>query len=487
MTALAPSAPFEARLSRFVPSAAALTGLIVYLELLFAPQILNDGDTYWHIRAGEWMLAHGQVLHVDVFTYTYAGRHWQTHEWLAEVVMALAYRLGGWGGVMALTAGCAAVAGAVVAGYLRRWLTPLPLTLGLVLGLACLAPGLLARPHVFAFPLLAAWTVGLLRARDAHRAPSLWLLPLMVIWANVHGSFVLGLALIGPFALEALIEARERPWPTIRAWGLFGLAALAASVITPHGVSGLIFPFELMSLSTMPSIDEWRPFDFSTFQPMTIALFAALFIGFWRGIQVPPIRLIVLLGLFFLALQHQRHGMVLGLLAPMLLAQPMSGLGQPKDSFQRSPLWVAGAVAALIAALTGARLALPHERQDAISTPASALASVPAELAARPVLNDFGFGGYLIWSGVKPFTDGRADMYGDAFMTAYDKAVSGDRPALEALLARYGVAWTIFHPDNPAVGVLDHLPGWRRHYADAHAVVHVRAEAQAMSLRGALR
>ena len=68
---------------------AALAGFALAALL---PGLLNDGDTYWHIRAGEWMIAHGAVLRADPFSYTAAGASWHTQEWLAEIFMALGWR-----------------------------------------------------------------------------------------------------------------------------------------------------------------------------------------------------------------------------------------------------------------------------------------------------------------------------------------------------------------------------------------------------------
>lgn len=485
MTTLAPTIAARAQPSALPPSAPWVTALLTYATLVFAPQILNDGDTYWHLATGEWMLAHGQVLHADPFSYTFAGRPWTTHEWLAEILMALAFRGSGWGGVMALTAGAAALAAALVAGYLRPRLGLIPLTVTLLLGVACVAPGLLARPHVLAFPVLVAWTIGLLKARDEGRAPSLLLMtPLMIVWANLHGSFVLGLALIGPFALEALIENRTRPWPVVRAWGLFGLAAVAAATVTPHGPQGLIFPFQLMGMTSTPTIDEWRPLDFSQPQAVEVALIALLLIGFSRGLKVPPLRLLLLVGLLHMSLQHGRHAMVLGLLAPLLLADPLSRITRPAGPAPAPSSLSVGLVVALLIGLTAGRLAAQPVRVDALTTPASALAAVPAEVARRPVLNEYGFGGYLIFSGVRPFIDARADMYGDAFMHGYDRTVSGDPEALAEALERHDIAWTILHPANRAVPLLDRTAGWRRLYADGYAVVHVREAPRTMALRG---
>ncbi len=100
------------------------------------------------------------------------------------------------------------------------------------------------------------------------------------------------------------------------------------------------------------------------------------------------------------------------------------------------------------------------------------------------MLNDYSFGGYLIWSGVRPFIDGRADMYGGAMLGLYRKFAAGDPATLEESLSRYRIAWTIFAPDDGIIALLDREPGWRRLYADAVAVVHVRDGPGSLELRG---
>ncbi|HSS13776.1 MAG TPA: hypothetical protein VLL04_07780, partial [Rhizomicrobium sp.] len=99
---------------------------------------------------------------------------------------------------------------------------------------------------------------------------------------------------------------------------------------------------------------------------------------------------------------------------------------------------------------------------------------VPRFVRETPVLNDYGFGGYLIWAGVKPFIDSRADLYGDIFLENYATIVSPDKDALAATLAFHHVRWTIFPRQAPVVKLLDATPGWRRFYTDKLAVVHVR-------------
>jgi hypothetical protein len=111
---------------------------------------------------------------------------------------------------------------------------------------------------------------------------------------------------------------------------------------------------------------------------------------------------------------------------------------------------------------------------DAVS-PITALAHVPPALAAQPVLNDYAFGGYLIFKGVRPFIDSRADLYGDAFLDDYAAMMRPDSALLSRALSDRGVAWTILAAGSPAVTAMDALPGWHRLFADGTAVVDVRA------------
>jgi hypothetical protein len=462
----------------------ALCGFLAFASVLTTVKIFNDGDTFWHLATGDWILRHGGVPNADPFSYTFAGRPWQAHEWLSELLMALAFRAGGWSGLSVLFACAFGATALILAAYLRRWMSPGALLLTAAFALASGAPRLLARPHLLAMPLLAAWAFGLVAAREDGRGPPWKLLPLMLLWANLHGGFVLGLALIAPFALEAAVDSWPRPWAAIRAWGLFSLAALGLALITPHGWQGVVFALKVSDMASLPMIVEWRPADFSRISVFEIAVLEALFLCLWRGVKIPAIRLLLLLGLLHLALQHVRHQAAFALIGAMLLAEPLgrAKAGAARLGRGRQGDW--GAVPAVTASLalaavaTGAlRLAAPATRSDGVNAPVSALAAVPPALAARPVFNEYAFGGYLIFKGVRPFIDGRADLYGDPFLKTYAAMAKPDRATVNSELDSRHVAWTILAADNPAVPALDALPGWRRLYADKVAVVHVRRAA----------
>jgi hypothetical protein len=462
--------PIEAQGSALAPSLAAL---VLAAVVLFAPAVLNDPDTYWHLAAGQWILDHGRVPHVDVFSYSRPGIPWVAHEWLSEVLMALAWRAGGWAGMLVLFAVAMGAAAWLLVRRLSKAMGGVTLVAASALAISCMAPSLVTRPQLLMLPVLLLWTDELMRAREEQRAPRIAAALLMTLWANLHGSYVFGFVLAAAFGLDALLEAKGRRWLIVRDWGAFGVATLAAASMTPHGPAGLAYPFQIMSMASLQGVAEWRAEDFSKLSVFELAMLATLFVCLSRGVRIRTAPLLLLLGLLQMSLQHSRHELVLAAVAPLILAEPLArALGQkPGSAPLRTPVLISTLAAAAV--LCAIRLAVPLTRADGPESPITALAHVSPGLAAQPVFNDYNFGGYLIFKGVRPFIDGRTDMYGDAFNQAYFRAVSPDRPQLASILQRNRVAWTLMAPGNPAVAVLDQA-GWRRLYADRYAVVQQR-------------
>ena len=460
----------------------AAVAIFLFTLALFAPQALGDGDTWSHVATGEWIIAHGAAPHADPFSFSMPDAPWTAHEWLSELMLALAFRFGGWSGVVLLTGAAAAAAALIVGLSAARELRGAALVATVAIGLSLVTANLLARPHVLALPLLAAWSAALFAARDRRRPPPLSLAALMTLWANMHGGFVFGLMLIGPFALEAVTEAPVGArLSTARAWTTFALAALAGALINPYGVEALLLPFRLMAVENLSRIGEWRPQDFSHVGTMELALLTLLGVTLTRPFAMPAIRAAVILALIAMALQHARHQVLLGILAPMLLARPLAaatGFAPFGEEWRRVARIAAPATLVAALAIGGVRLATPIERTDGAVSPISALSAVPADLRRKPVLNAYAFGGYLIFEHVRPFIDARVELYGDRMLSLYDRLQRADGDALDDTLKRYDIAWTIFPPDARIVAALDREPGWRRLHSDGAAVVHVRSAAR---------
>ena len=182
--------------------------------------IFNDGDVSWHIASGQWIIAHHAIPHTDPFSFTWAGSPWVPIEWGAEVIMASAYQAAGYAGLAALaTLALGALSGLTYFNairFVRPWVA-----LGAVVATdLVLVPMTLVRPHLLAWPLIALWTFVMLRAREKGRAPPLAAALLMVVWANLHGSFVMGLAIAAAFGLDALLSDPDKA-KVLRAWGVF--------------------------------------------------------------------------------------------------------------------------------------------------------------------------------------------------------------------------------------------------------------------------
>ncbi len=470
--------PLRSGLAAALAGPLGVAGVVYALLLIAGAKLLNDPDTYWHIAAGRWIWAARAVPSVDPFSQSLAGAPWHAHEWLAELILAGAYGAAGWAGVVAIAAAAIAASLGLLMRALQRHLAPTAALAAVALTFYLAAAHLTARPHALALPLLVAWSAGLLHARAENRAPPLWLLPLMSLWANLHGGFVTGLALAGFFAVEAVLSAADAPArrAALRGWGRFLIGAALASLLTPWGVQGWLFPLRLMSLGfSLGFVSEWHAPDFTTLQPLDLWLLAVLAVTWGLGVRVPWPRLLLLLGLVHLALSHSRDAELLALLTPLLLAAPVGeALVSVPPPRENTPRGQALALGLLMLLMTAAAVVVGYRHEDPRIAPASALAAAERAGLSGPVLNDYDFGGYLIFQGRRPFVDGRVDLYGDDFMRAYAAALDAKGDALPRLLDRYNITWTLLQPATRASSVLDRLPGWERVYADDSAVIHRR-------------
>jgi hypothetical protein len=443
--------------------------------------LLADPDVYWHITVGEWIVEHRAFPHVDMFSATVAGAPWIATAWLSQLLYAGAHAVAGWSGVVVLAAAAIAAAFALLAHFLLQKLVPRSAITLVGAGFVLAAPHLTARPHALALPLMVVWAGVLMNAVDYRRAPPLALLPVMTLWANLHGSFTFGLALVAPLAFEAWWSAGDARRETALRWLRFGALALLAACVTPYGPEPIFVAWRMLDLGQVLSlIEEWQPQNFSRIGGFEACLLFGLGFALYRGIVLPPLRIVVLLGLLHLALSQSRHADVLGLLAPLVLARPLAAqVGSAEERADDPSAPSSGLASAILVAclaaltwvLAGTNLWTPRAQ----ISPVAAVAAIKARNAG-PVLNNYGFGGYLIYAGVPPFIDGRTDqLYGEKFLVRYYRAVAlSDVGDFEHLLDEYGIGATLLYPTTPAVGLLDRMDGWQRVYADDVAVVHVR-------------
>src|SRR5436190_3325908 len=298
-------------------AAPALRGLLPFwvgaftyaLMVLGGNRLLIDPDTMWQVTVGQWIIDHREVPTVDVYSFTMRGEPWMSTQWLAQVLYAKAFAVAGWSGPVVLAAGAIAVTFALLTRFLFRRLSGGATLTFFAAALALTMPHMLARPHVLALPLLVAWTAGLTAAADRREAPSFRLLPLMALWANLHGGFVFGLALLAPFAFDALWnrEGSRRTSLALR-WIAFGVCALAASCVTPYGWESILASRKILELGELLHlIYEWMWADFSGFGLFEACVFALIAGALYCGVKLSAPRIVLVLILFHMALAHVRN------------------------------------------------------------------------------------------------------------------------------------------------------------------------------------
>jgi len=432
--------------------------------------IFNDGDVSWHFATGQWILDHRAIPNTDPFSFTWAGKPWVPFEWLSEVLLAGWYRLAGYSGVAALVAAALMALHAVLYFNASRFIRPWLRVVALVAMDVVLIPMMLARPHLLAWPLIALWTWLMLRAREQNRAPPLLAALLMVIWTNLHGSFVLGFLIAGAFGVEAVLTATDRA-RALREWLVFGIACVVAVFINANGIAGVIHPLLVAKLSHLPLIDEWKPSN-PKITPFFFVVLVGIALLIWRKRpKLHPIRWMILTALLALAFYQTRHQPVFIIVAAMLLPEGFAN-SEPAPWPTRSVLWLtAGAMAVLVAV----RAILPVTLPDNEKNPWKLIAAVPPELRNQPVLNGYSMGGPLILSGIRPYIDGRSDMYGDEIVVGYKQITEGDAQALAAVVDRWNIRWAILPPRyTKLIALLDRSPQWRRVHADKVGLIYVR-------------
>src|SRR5262249_23407321 len=282
-------------------------------------------DTYWHIATGKWMLVERAFPRHDVFSHTAFGQPWVSPEWLAQIILFVAYDLSGWRGLVLLSALVTALTFALLYALLARELRATVALGAAAISFLFASNHFLARPHLLTFPIIVVWTALRARASEEERRPSLWLLPLMVLWANLHGGFTLGLLLAAGFALEATIAACPAQRRRVAlSWLGFWAGAVLASCITPYGYHYLLQTYHLFDMgAVLRQIGDMRPMSPNAELKQEVILLSLLAMSLLFGAKIGIVRVAMIVGLLHLALQYVRGLAIFALVLPFLVAHPL--------------------------------------------------------------------------------------------------------------------------------------------------------------------
>ncbi len=455
-------------------SALVMAALVIG-HVMSGSSLLGDPDTQWHVAVGRQIWAAGAVPTTDLYSHTFAGAPWIAKEWLSQLLLFGAYQVGAWRGLVLVTALAIGLAFAVLHEWLQRRLNP---TLALALTVAAMPlamPHFLARPHILVLPLIVAWMIGIANAVERDRAPPLVFALVMALWANMHGSFPLGLGLAGLAALEGVVAApTAQRWTRCWRWGLFLAAALAATVLSPYGWQVILVPLRVEGATTLKYIAEWQPLRFDVEGCLALAALALSLAALVRGWRANVFQIVAIVLLGAMMVRHVRFVSLFGVLAPIIIAPALRRVPSfaPRPASAPRVLWViAGAL------MVSALVALPFTdpRPSDTMTPDAAYRAAMAAGVEGPVLNDYDFGGFLIAHGVKTFVDGRTDQLflGDFLPNYVQAAKAKDDVAFAAILRTYHIGWALVRAGSAETKHLARL-GWTQIHTDTVASVFVK-------------
>jgi hypothetical protein len=459
-----------------LPLLLALTALL--LLGLFSTEI-SDPDFWWHLKTGQYIVARHRLPVPDPFAYTTAShtpvsageaatRHFNlTHEWLAQAVWYLIYSAGGFGAVvfwkaLLLTILCA------LTGWMA-WRRTASALWGLSAALSAAALAIefdRDRPGILSYVFTAAF----LAIFESRRR--LWLLPVLaVVWANCHGGFFLGWMVCGAYAAESLL----RRAPDTRRVLLMSGLAVVLSGLNPNGYAALATVLRYRQSPLQATLIEWSRADLwgppYAFDLLLYGAALALLLS-WK--RVRPADWILFLAFAGAALTAFRNEMLIGLLAPVLIAVyfPWKRRLPAPAHFAMALLLAGGLVWGC------ARGWFFQLRAAEWRFPAGASAFLAEHPMTAPLFNTYEYGGYLIWKGQRVFIDGRA--LSESVFQDYRTILAAppNEPARAARLAKYGIGLIVVNAFEYNAGTLYPvvlaLPDWKLVYEDPQALVFVR-------------
>ena len=473
---------------------------IILFALIFAmaTRIPLDTDTWWHLRAGETIIETRAVPMTDPFSHTKYGEAWIDHSWGSQIVLALAWRVGGDAGLAIYTALLATAGMGFV--YLTCAGNVYVRAFALVIGAAAAAVFWSARPQMMSF-LLGAVVLYLLHRHKREGKDRLLLIPLvMLLWANLHGGFAIGFILLfGSLAGEVIgnLLHKGEPevvnWAGVRKLALVTALSLAAIAVNPYGAQMLGYPFRTVGIGALQDfIQEWASPNFHERQTWP---FVFLLLGVYAAAGLSRRRLdwtdlLLTAGMAFLALTAGRNIAVYAMVAAPVLTRHVDAILEERGWQVRPQTRARGAMAwlnlaLLILILLGAGLKvigalLPRSVAEAKADylPVRAAAWLNETRPEGKMFNSYNWGGYLMFAApdFPVYVDGRTDLYDDEFLREFLSAWRGF-PGWEDTLNRYDIGFVVVESDGLMANAMRQDDDWRVAYDDEQAVVFVRAGA----------
>ncbi len=458
--------------------------------------LLSDGDTGWHIRTGEWILANGRVPVTDLFSYSRPGASWYAWEWAADIVFAMLHSAGGLP-LLVFFCGFLLVGTSIL---LLRWMIWRGSSVLVAFPLMMLAVGgstmhYLARPHVFTllFLVVELWLLDAQRRAPSNR---IWLLvPLAVIWTNLHGGWPALFVFLG-IQIAARVVYRDASW---RKELLVAIACAGATLCNPYGwhLHQHILGY-LHSSWIRDAVDEFQSPKFRAenllqFEALLIAGIAAAWPRAFRGMAGLAEAVMVWVWAH-LSLGAVRHAPIFILAAAPVIASELTlllefswatakrssipGIFRDLDLDLR-PKFAATSIWAFLLPF-GLFWMNPEKRPTDFPEklfPVAAYQAIGPQMATHRVFTSDQWGDYLLyrsWPATKVFIDGRSDFFGPELGKQYLEMINGS-PAWRHYFDQYQINLVLLPRNSDLGGQLQSDAAWQVVHSDSLSIVYQRA------------
>ena len=459
---------------------------------------IADPDFWWHLRTGQLMVQTHSIPHSDPFSFTKAGQPWITHEWLAEILIYALFRLGNYGALIFTFS--IIITAAFLLTYLRCRAETRPYAAGfvLLLGAIATAPTWGVRPQMISLFLTSLVLFLLDRFRQDGRLRFLIPLPLiMLLWVNLHAGYFLGLGLVGIYIAGGFIEfllakfsktEPVSPAPTFKS--ILGLCitlgiCILATLANPNGIFILIYPFQTLTSPSMQQfIQEWFSPDFHQlmWQPLAWFILALIGVGMVSKKSISATNILLALVFGYAALISMRNIPFFALAAIPVLAEQVGSLIKirttvraPSRLFRLIAPFLLGGIL-LITGLRFIQIVQEQPKTESENFPQTAVDWLLEHAPTGNLFNSYNWGGYLIWRMYpqeRVYIDGRADVYGDAFIFDY-LSIYNTEPGWEKKLDNQAIQTVLVESNAPLANMLRQSTAWHVAFSDKLSTVFVK-------------
>ena len=508
--AIVPHSPFGIGISDLVFTFLA----VVLFVTLGGDGMLDDPGLGWHLRTADVMWESGEFVVSDEFCFPTEGRPWLAEAWLSDILLRLAY---GWGGMNGLAAFSSIFFAFTIRCLYRRMISEgIPwLVAGIWSYLAALgiSPAIVTRPNMFTL-LFLMWVCQICEHFHSGRiskAKTIWLLPIFIVWPNLHAGFLAGIAVLAvACATECFLAvfqsediARRQSWERARWLSVLGIGVLLATLCNPNlwhlhiaSIAALTDPF-LQSKTTT----EWLPPDFTKDGWYRIELIVLLFpfLGVLCNRRANLMSLVLSVMWLHFALTSARYAPLFVIVVVPTLAYMTCGIEILQKWANRIiglwsediRAWLSrsgrensvgttslACAAALFFFSPWFGTVAGHDQNN---IPSNSLNRFLAISMSERTFHSIDWGGYLLWHGwnldprFKTFIDDRSFFHGRQRNIEYYNIMNGGT-GWEASLQQYKINMVCIPIDAPLALKLSRKDNWQTLFQDSTLIVFQRRQ-----------